>query len=345
MGKDYYKILGVGRNATEQEIKKAYKKMAMKYHPDRNKASNAKEKFQEIGEAFKVLSDKDKRNIYDSYGEEGLKGGMGGPNGNFGGFHFNASDANDIFAQMFQGDSSFGSMFGGMGNNDPSFGGFQQQSSPQGSPFSAFFQQQQQQRPGGARFSQKQQSKPSPPQEPIVITKDLNVSLEDLFQGFKKRMKITRKVQSDSGSVKTVTEEISIDGIPGWKAGTKITFKDKGDKLPGKPRQDIQFIIKEKPHKRFQRKGDDLHMDLHVPLVDAVCGFKKHVQMIDGQVSEISVDDVNPSIPYRERGKGMPKSKKNGGGRGDLLIHFVIDMPTLTKGQKVAIRDVIEGSN
>eukprot|EP00055_Hartaetosiga_balthica_P000614 m.137041 g.137041 ORF g.137041 m.137041 type:complete len:342 (+) comp11200_c0_seq1:78-1103(+) len=341
MGKDYYKILGVERGASEAEIKKGYKKMAMKFHPDRNKAPNAKEKFQEIGEAFQVLSDKDKKKIYDSYGEEGLKGGVGGPGGNFSGFQFNPQDANDIFAQMFGGDKGFASMFGGRGNG-PSFGGFQQQSS-QGSPFGSYFQQQQQ--PSSSSFGRQRQSPEQPHKHlpPQVIKKDVSVSLEDLYQGFRKRMKITRKVQGDGGTIKSVSEEITIDGVPGWKAGTKITFKDKGDKLPGKPREDIQFIIQEKPHKRFRREGDDLHMDMHIPLVDALFGFKKQVQMIDGQVSEISVPEVNPSIPFREKGRGMPKSKKNGGGRGDLLVHFIIDLPSLTQKQKVAIREVIDG--
>ena len=82
MGKDYYKILGVSRNATDDEIKKGYRKMALKYHPDKNKAPDASEKFKDIAEAFEVLKDKDKRYIYDQYGEEGLKGQ---PNGGGGG--------------------------------------------------------------------------------------------------------------------------------------------------------------------------------------------------------------------------------------------------------------------
>ena len=147
MGKDYYKILGVSKSANDDEIKKAYKKAALKWHPDRNKdnETTAKKKFQDVGEAFEVLSDKNKRTIYDQYGEDGLKGGIptadaeggafpgmggfsaggpgggtrtfrfstsgGNPFGGAGGFH--PSDPNDIFAQIFGGASPFG--IGGMG--------------------------------------------------------------------------------------------------------------------------------------------------------------------------------------------------------------------------------------
>ena len=83
MGKDYYKILGIGKNASEDDIKKAYRKLALKYHPDKNKSSGAEEKFKEIAEAYEVLSDKKKRDIYDQVGEEGLKGGV--PGGGSGG--------------------------------------------------------------------------------------------------------------------------------------------------------------------------------------------------------------------------------------------------------------------
>merc|ERR1739848_870406 len=85
MGKDYYRILGVARGASEDEIKKAYRKLALKYHPDKNQTAGAEEKFKEIGEAYDVLSDKKKKEVYDQYGEEGLKGGLGGSAGGGGG--------------------------------------------------------------------------------------------------------------------------------------------------------------------------------------------------------------------------------------------------------------------
>merc|ERR1712154_636415 len=137
MGKDYYRILGVARGASEDEIKKAYRKLALKYHPDKNQSSGAEEKFKQIGEAYDVLSDSKKKQIYDQYGEEGLKGGMGGgssggPGGmpNFGpgqGFSYSYhGDPRATFSQFFGGSNPFASFFsaspGGMGGSS-GFGG------------------------------------------------------------------------------------------------------------------------------------------------------------------------------------------------------------------------------
>merc|ERR1712241_749468 len=118
MGKDYYKILGVARGASEEEIKKAYRKLALKYHPDKNQTTGAEEKFKEIGEAYDVLSDSKKKQIYDQYGEEGLKGGLGGSAGGGGSgmpnFDFGQSshysyhgDPRATFSQFFGGSNPF----------------------------------------------------------------------------------------------------------------------------------------------------------------------------------------------------------------------------------------------
>merc|ERR1711868_297626 len=131
MGKDYYKILGVSRGASDDEIKKAYRKLALKYHPDKNQSPGAEERFKEIGEAYDVLSDVKKKQIYDQYGEDGLKGGMGGgpqaggmPNfGNGPGFSYSYhGDPRATFSQFFGGSNPFASFFtanpGGMGGTE-----------------------------------------------------------------------------------------------------------------------------------------------------------------------------------------------------------------------------------
>ena len=126
MGKDYYKILGVAKTAKDDEIKKAYRKLALKWHPDKNKNAGAEEKFKEISEAYDVLSDKEKREIFDKYGEEGLHGappsGADGMNMNFGGgapgfrtFVFTSGNARDTFARAFGDDDEFADIIGGLG--------------------------------------------------------------------------------------------------------------------------------------------------------------------------------------------------------------------------------------
>lgn len=129
MGKDYYKILGIAKTATEDEIKKAYRKLALKFHPDKNKSPTAEEQFKLVAEAYEILSDKKKREIFDQYGEEGLKaGGGGGGGGNMGGSGFTytfSGDPRATFAQFFGTSDPFASFFnmgGGIDGMDDDFG-------------------------------------------------------------------------------------------------------------------------------------------------------------------------------------------------------------------------------
>ncbi|KAI9026665.1 hypothetical protein CLU79DRAFT_742855 [Phycomyces nitens] len=358
MGKDYYSILGVPKTATEDEIKKAYRKQALKWHPDRNKDKMdvAKSKFQEIGEAFEVLSDKDKRAIYDQYGEEGLKagppppGGAGGfPGGAGGGFGFpgggggtytfttggpgggggfHPSDADDIFKHFF---ASFGGGGGGggMGGDEfESFGG-----APGGFSFGGG-------RPGGGgqRFKQRQSSA-----KPPAIKRILPISLEDLYKGTTKRLKVTRKLR-DGASGKYVTAEkiLTVNVKPGWKAGTKIRFPNEGDELPNGQQQDIEFVVEEKPHPTYTREGDSLHITIQLTLAEALAGFSKHIKTLDGRTLGVNNSNsvVHPGQESRVHGEGMPNSKT--GAKGDLIIKYDVKFPTrLTPEQKEGIKKLL----
>lgn len=267
MGKDYYKILGIVKGASDDDIKKAYRKLALKYHPDKNKDPGAEEKFKEVAEAYEILSDAKKKDIYDKYGEEGLKmGGVGGggagtgPSGTSpGGFSYTWSgDPNETFRMFFGNSNPFGGFFGddSGGVEDELGGGF-----PGGFPSGMF-------RftssnfgggPGGpgsqmgAGLATKKKSQDPP------IYHDLLVSLEDIATGTTKKMKISRKVLSpDNRSTYLEDKVLTIDIKPGWKAGTKITFPREGDQSPNTLPADIVFIIKDKPHPFFKRDGVDL---------------------------------------------------------------------------------------
>ncbi|KFM58071.1 DnaJ-like protein subfamily B member 4, partial [Stegodyphus mimosarum] len=299
MGKDYYKILGISRNATEDEIKKAYRKLALKYHPDKNKTKEAEEKFKEIAEAYEVLSDKKKKDVYDQYGEEGLKGGIGG-GGTGGGQQFTYTfhgDPRATFAQFFGTDNPFETFFsmglGGHGgttmfyddndmevDNDPfasHFGvrgnnPFRSQSFTAGSP-------------NINRAKPKQQDPP--------LEHDLYVSLEDVAKGCTKKMKISRKVLNPDGrTTKREEKVLTINVKPGWKAGTKITFQKEGDQTPNSIPADISFIIRDKPHPVFKREGSDIRYTAKVTLKEALCGTKIEVPNLTGEKRILRIKDI-----------------------------------------------------
>lgn len=371
MGTDYYKLLGVDRNASEDEIKKAYKKMALKWHPDRNAGSEeASKKFKEISEAFEVLSDKNKRAIYDQFGEEGLKGGgpapgasgpggfpgfssFGGPGGTTftftsgpGGFSsggrggFSPTDPNKIFESIF-GMGGLGGMggFPGMrstmfshGDDDDDMGGFF--SSSGGMPGGM---------PNGSSRGGRRPASPAPSAGPSEITRPLKVSLEDLYNGATKRLKVGRKLLNGS----TEDKVLEIQVYPGWKSGTKIRFPKAGNEQPHGEAQDLVFVVEEKPHDRFKREGNDLIANVQIPLVDALTGGsgKKVIEHLDGRKLQIPVPGgiVKPGMTTTISGEGMPIRKEGSTKKkGDMIVKWDVVFPTsLTPAQKEGIRKVL----
>lgn len=384
MGTDYYKLLGVSRDASEDDIKKAYKKMALKWHPDRNSGSEeAAQKFKEISEAFEVLSDKQKRTIYDQLGEEGLKGrvppqGANGPSG-FSGFNgfpggstftfttgpggapggfggpggFSPTDPNKIFEQIF-GMSGLGGMgFGGMGGGFPGtsstrttrmggmFGGHDQDDDMSGSFFSSGGM------PGGMPSGRasphRSPTSPAGPSQPSEITRPLKVSLEDLYSGTTKHLKVGRRLLNG----KTEDKVLEIQVLPGWKSGTKIRFPRAGNEQPSGEAQDLVFVVEEKPHARFTRENNDLVTTLKIPLVDALTGTgaKQVVEHVDGRKIQVAPpsDIVKPGQTTVLRGEGMPIRKAGAvKQKGDMTVKWEVVFPDrLTTAQKEGIRKVL----
>lgn len=358
-----YDVLGVKPDASDNELKKAYRKMALKFHPD--KPTGDTEKFKEISEAYDLLSDGDKRALYDQYGleaarrggpmpdmssggAEGFPGGFpgggtyssgagghpfsgfssgGGPQtfsfqtgpGGAGGsgFHgFSANDAFNIFSHFTQSE--------GLGSDDDDiFGGFTGFGG--GRPAGAAPRRRGPPPSGAARAG-------SP--ERATVTVKLPLTLEDLFNGVTKKMKIRRRNRS------AVSEEkiLQITVKPGWKAGTKITFSNEGDAQPDGTSQDVVFVIEEKPHSRFKRVDNDLTMDLKLSLKEALTGFSRIVETLDGKKLKVeNKSPLNPGHIIRFPGHGMPISKRPGE-KGDLVITIKVDFPTkLTEAQRKAI--------
>ncbi|KAL7166239.1 hypothetical protein ACSBR2_037005 [Camellia fascicularis] len=334
MGVDYYNILKVNRNATEDDLKKSYRRLAMKWHPDKN-PNNKKEaeaKFKQISEAYEVLSDPQKRAIYDQYGEEGLKdmpppgsgGSCGFPDG------YNPRNAEDIFAEFF-GSSPFGfgsagagrsmrfqsdggGMFGGFGGNNNIFRSYSDGS--------------------GANV----------PKKPPPIESKLPCSFEELYNGSTRKMKISRTVLDANGRLVQESEILTIEVKPGWKKGTKITFPDKGNEQLNQLAADLVFVIDEKPHSIFTRDGNDLIMNHRVTLAEALGGTTVSLTTLHGHNLSIPVTDlVSPGYEMVVAREGMPITKERGN-RGDLRIKFEVKFPTkLTPEQRSGLRRVLGG--
>jgi len=359
MGKDYYKTLGVDKNATPEEIKKAYRKMALKWHPDRNikNKEEAENKFKDIGEAYSVLSDPKKRQIYDQVGEEGLhgqaSGGFGGTSTGGTRTHFTYMNAEDIFKQFFGDENPFASFgmgsMGGMGNmgNRGSGGsrvhfsrGFQQMNDDGMSGFTFTNM-------GGGNGGMQDDGDTDmrnmhPQQQVEPVQTPLYCTLEELYNGATKKMKITRKRLSPDGH--SLYDDVKILEIiikAGWKAGTKITFPKEGDEKPGMLPGDIIFVITEKPHPRFKRQGNDLIYKYKVTLKQALTGFTMELEHLDHRtirtpISKLSSSDYIHKFPH----EGMPISKKGSSSKGNLLIEFVITFPQrLNEEQKKFINE------
>ncbi|XP_043929314.1 dnaJ homolog subfamily B member 13 [Protopterus annectens] len=314
MGQDYYAVLGLTQSATDADIKKAYRKLSLKYHPDKNKEPGATEKFKQIAEAYDVLSDLRKKATYDKFGEEGLKGGVppefGGSGAWTSGYTFHGN-AEKIFRDFFGGDNPFADFF--MSDGDEVNTGF-----------------------GGLRGrGVKKQDTP--------IERDLYLSLEDLFYGCMKKIKISRRVMNEDGHTSSIRDKIlTIVVKPGWKQGTKITFPKEGDQGPNNIAADIIFTIKEKVHPRFAREGNDLIYTAKIRLGKALIGCTVEVETLDGRLLNIPINDIiGPKYRKVVPGEGMPLSK-DANQRGDLVLQFDIIFPEkLTPEKKQLIRQAL----
>ncbi|KAI3731495.1 hypothetical protein L1987_62683 [Smallanthus sonchifolius] len=321
MGVDYYNILKVNRTVSDEDLKKAYKKLAMKWHPDKNIASTddkvAESKFKQISEAYYVLSDPKKRQIYDLYGEEGLKSGVydessptfSATTKSSSRFRFDPRDADEIFAEFF-----YGSDGGGGGR-----------------------------RKGNSDGVLKNSNLKSVKKAETVENK-LSCSLEELYKGSKRKMQISRIVLDDSGKPGTLEEILTIHIKPGWKKGTKITFPEKGNQEPGAAAGDLIFVVDEKPHDTFKRDGNDLVFTKRITLLEALTGKTIKVITLDGRNLVIPISDViKPGHEEVIQNEGMPISKEPGK-KGNLRIKIDIKFPSrLTGEQKSDLKRVLGG--
>lgn len=361
--RDFYDILGVTKSASAEDIKKAYRKLAIKHHPDKNPDDKAaEEKFKEAAEAYEVLSSPEKRQRYDQFGHAGVGGAAGG--GGYGGMNME-----DIFSQ-------FGDIFGGGG-----------------SPFDSFFGGGGQSRGGGGRRVAKGSN----------LRIKVKLTLEEIANGAEKKIKVNKQITcktcdgtgakdkssvstcktcGGSGAVRKVTntilgqmqttatcptchgsgqqitakcnvchgdgtvrgeETISINIPAGVSDGMQLSMAGKGNAAPnGGIAGDLIILIEELPHETLKREGNNVVYDLHVSIIDAALGASVEVPTIDGK-AKIKIEPGTQSGKLlRLKGKGIPEI--NSYHRGDEIIHVNIWTPKVLNSEERSILEKLKES-
>lgn len=361
--RDYYDILGIPKGSSADEIKKAYRKMAIKYHPDKNPDDKlAEENFKEAAEAYEVLSNPDKRARYDQFGHAA---NASSPNG--GGYGAGGMDMNDIFSQ-------FGDIFGG------------------GSPFEGFFGGGGQQRGGGRRVAKGSN-----------LRIKVRLTLEEIANGAEKKIKVNKQVVCTTcdgtgakdrssfqtcktcggqGAVRRVTntilgqmqttstcptcngegtqitskctvchgdgvvrgeETISINIPAGVSEGMQLSMGGKGNAAPrGGVPGDLIILIEEIPHETLKRDGNNVVYDLHISFIDAALGTSIEVPTIDGK-AKIKIDPgTQGGRMLRLKGKGVPEV--NSYHRGDQLIHINVWTPKALSREERELLEKLQNS-
>lgn len=305
--KDYYQVLGVGRQASKDEIKKAYRKLALQYHPDRNPNNKqAEDKFKEANEAYQVLSDAEKRSHYDRLGADYSRWQQTGGRGGFDWGQWSTGQPGNVRVEY-------------SGNVEDLFG--------EGGGFSDFFQQ----IFGGMGGFETRGRRGQAARQPEAYEQPVTVSLEEAFHGG------TRLMQLDGRRL-----EVKIPA--GARTGTKVRMAGAGPAGRGGQPSDIYLVIQVADDPRFAREGDDLTTEVEVDLYTAVLGGETRVPTLDGQVVLKVPPGTQPGQSIRLKGRGMPQLKNNKT-RGDLYAKIKVRLPkNLTSKERKLFEELAGGS-
>ncbi len=302
--KDYYAVLGVSRSADADEIKRSFRKLARKYHPDLNPSDAVAEtKFKEINEAYEVLSDSDKRKKYDQFGQYWKQAGQGGFGGGYGGGGgFDDAD----FGRFNNFDEFINELLGRF--NQPSGGGFGARG-PAGAGF------------GGGGFGGQGQTATSLDQEA-----KLSLSFSDAFKG-------TRK------SIRANGRSIEVNIPAGVKEGSKVRLRGKGMASAYGQKGDLYLIISLQSHSFFKLDGENLSCEVPIAPDEAALGTQIEVPTPEGRVSVNVPAGIRSGQSLRLRGKGWPKRD----GRGDQLVKIVIATPKNLSDEERELYEKLQG--
>jgi len=311
--RDYYDVLGVKKTASEEEIKKAYRKLAMQHHPDRNPGNKqAEERFKEINEAYAVLSDQEKRRQYDQIGPSGFRQRFSQED------IFRGFDISDLFKDVgFSTNDVFSRIFGRgargakvrYGNMEDLFGQRGGQAYDFGGPFSA-----------GGYESQRGMA-----QKGQDIQSELQLTFQEAAAGGEKKVRFPK-----GGRV----EEITVKIPPGIESGKKLRLAGKGmEGVAGGPPGDLYLIVNVAEHSLFKREGSDLILDKEIKISEALLGTTVEVPTLEGSKFIKVPPGTQSHGKIRLKGFGLPRLK--GGGKGDEYVRIIIKYPkSLNERQK-----------
>lgn len=341
--KNYYDVLGVDRTTDDAALKAAFRKAARKHHPDVNPGDpNAEERFKDVNEAYEVLSDPDKRKLYDRYGEEWQRYKDAGYTGD-----------EPAGGQRRASSEDFGSWFTGSsgGAGRPDFSSTSDHSDFFETLFGSF---------GGGRRGSDSFTRATPrPRRGQDIDAEVDVSFDEAFKGTTRRFDIQAEeicptcegaglvrnsicpTCDGAGYVPRIkTIEVKIPA--GVTSGSRIRVAGQGGAGDGGgPNGDVYLIVRVTDDKRFTREGDNLRTDIDVPLLTALLGGKAHVSTPTGQVELTIPAETQQGKVFRLRGQGMPKLKSKSGERGDLLARASVVLPTnLTEREKALLEEL-----
>ena len=313
VSKDYYNILGVKRNASEQEIKQAYRRLARKHHPDVNPSDKSAEaKFKEINEAYEILSDKENRKKYDQFGDQwqyadqfARAGWQQTPFQDFGrssnatSFHFGEGDLDSLFDELLRGTRTY--------------------------------------------------TRRTQPRRGRDIEAPVEVTLEEAYHGTKRTLSLQAEEPCPSCQGNSLIQNVPCStcqgaGLvprmkrlevkipPGVKNGSRVRITSKGQPGYGRANGDLYLVISVKPHRLFERRGDDLHVEVPVPLTMAVLGGEVQVPTLKGKLALKIPPETQNGRAFRLAGQGMPHLGNSS--RGDMLAKVNVILPAKLSPQE-----------
>lgn len=357
MAKDYYETLGVNKGASKDEIKKAFHKMAHKYHPDKNKGDDSK--FKEVNEAYQTLSDDSKRSQYDRFGSDGPQGFNPGQGGGFGGFDFSGFNQGQGGMEFDMGDLGdiFGDFFGG---------GRSSKQARRGRDVSTEIDLTFEESVFGVERTiglTKQSTcdvckgsggKPGTKMDTCKTcngngeVRELKRSILGTFETRKKcetclgqgKIPAEKCTECHGKGVRTKQDQITVKVPAGINVGEMVRMTGMGEAIQGGQSGDLYIKVNIKGHSIFKRDGLNLTLDLSIKLTDALLGMTYKLKTLEGNIVDVKIPEgINHGEYLRVKGKGVPSNR----GRGDIIIRILVDMPAkLSKKTKELIEKLKE---